>query len=255
LQETRVDLFSAAVLAATIPAVIFAGISKGGFGSGVAFASSSILAVMLPPAVAVGLMLPLLMLMDVQSLIAFWRQWDWRVARVLLWGAVPGTLLGALFWASADPDMIRLIIGAVALGFVGWQAAQQAGLLRLGARFGPRTGVGAGVVLGFTSFVSHAGGPAAAVYMLGQGLSKTAYQATTVLVFWAVNLFKAGFYGGMGIFTRETLLLDLVLVPFAVLGTWAGITLHHRVSERLFFGVTYVALTLTGAKLVWDALT
>ena len=35
--------------AVAIPAVIFAGISKGGFGSGVAFASSSILALILTP--------------------------------------------------------------------------------------------------------------------------------------------------------------------------------------------------------------
>ena len=249
------ELLSWTVFAICVPAVIFAGISKGGFGSGVAFASASILAVILPPAVAVGLMLPLLMLIDVASLPAYWRKWDWPVARVLLLGGVPGTILGAMFWASADPDAIRLIIGAVALLFVAWQGAQALGLIRLGARFGPKTGVGAGVVLGFTSFVSHAGGPAAAVYMLGQGMSKTAYQATTVLVFWAVNLFKSGFYAGMGIFTRETLLLDLALIPFALLGTWLGVKAHHLVPERLFFAITYVALTITGTKLIWDALT
>jgi uncharacterized membrane protein YfcA len=249
------ELLSWSVYAICIPAVVFAGISKGGFGSGVAFASASILAVVLPPAAAVGLMLPLLMLIDLASLPAYWRKWDWPVARVLLVGGVPGTILGALFWAWADPDAIRLIIGAVALLFVAWQSVRALGLVRLGARFGPKTGMAAGVVLGFTSFVSHAGGPAAAVYMLGQGLSKTAYQATTVLVFWAVNLFKSGFYAGMGIFTRETLTLGLGLVPFALLGTWLGIKAHRLVPERLFFALTYVALTLTGTKLVWDALT
>lgn len=249
------DLFSLSVLAFVVPAVIFAGISKGGFGSGVAFASSSILALVLPPAVAVGLMLPLLMLMDVQSLRAYWRQWDWSVAKPLLLGSVPGTVLGALFWAQADPDMIRLLIGLVALLFVAWQAARALGWIRLGAQLGPRGGVISGVVLGFTSFVSHAGGPAAAVYMLGQGLSKTAFQASTVLVFWAVNFFKAFFYAFMGIFTPQTLLLDLVLIPVAILGTWMGIRAHHMLPERWFFGITYVALTITGAKLVWDALT
>ncbi|MDU8911857.1 sulfite exporter TauE/SafE family protein [Aestuariicoccus sp. MJ-SS9] len=249
------ELLTWSVFAMAVPAVIFAGISKGGFGSGVAFASASILALVLEPAVAMGLMLPLLMLIDVASLPAYWRKWDWSVARVLLAGAVPGTFIGALFWASADADMIRLIIGAVALLFVTWQAAQALGLIRLGARFGARTGLVAGGVLGFTSFVSHAGGPAAAVYMLGQGLSKTAYQSTTVLVFWAVNLFKSGFYAGMGIFTRETLLLDLALIPFALLGTWLGIKAHRMVPEKLFFSITYTALTITGTKLIWDALT
>lgn len=247
------ELFSWSVLAFVIPAVIFAGISKGGFGSGVAFASSSILALVLPPAVAVGLMLPLLMMMDVTGLWGYWKQWDWDVSKVLLIGSVPGTLLGAAFFATANPDMIRFLIGAVALLFVAWQGARSVGLIRLGARMGPRGGILSGVVLGFTSFVSHAGGPAAAVYMLGQGLSKTKYQATTVLVFWAVNFFKAFFYAFMGIFTQETLLLDLVLIPVAVAGTWLGIKAHHHLPEKWFFAITYVALTITGAKLMWDA--
>lgn len=250
------ELFSLSVFAFTIPAVIFAGISKGGFGSGVAFASSSILALVLDPGVALGLMLPLLMLIDVSSLPAYWRKWDWPAAKVLLIGGIPGTILGALIYAWANPDVIRFIIGAVALLFVAWQGAQKYGLIRLGrTKFGQKTGLVAGIVLGFTSFVSHAGGPAAAVYLLGQGLQKTTYQATTVLVFWAVNLFKSGFYAGMGIFTKETLLMDLALAPFAILGTWIGIKAHHKVPEGLFFAITYVALTITGLKLVWDSLT
>lgn len=250
------DLFTAPVFAVAIPAVMFAGISKGGFGSGVAFASSSILAIMLDPGTALGLMLPLLMLIDVASLPAYWRKWDWSVAKVLLIGSVPGTLLGALFYAATDPDAVRLLIGLVALLFVGWQMALKAGLIRLGGtKFGPGVGLIAGVVLGFTSFVSHAGGPAASVYLLGQKLGKTAFQATTVLVFWAVNLSKSGIYAGMGIFTLDTLKLAALLVPFALLGTWLGVKAHHMVSERWFFGFAYVALSLTGAKLVWDALT
>ncbi|MBV1868341.1 MAG: TSUP family transporter, partial [Marinosulfonomonas sp.] len=68
--------------AMAIPAVIFAGISKGGFGSGAAFAATPLLAMVLEPAVAVGMMLPLLMLMDVGALRPYWKKWDWASARV-----------------------------------------------------------------------------------------------------------------------------------------------------------------------------
>lgn len=54
--------------AIAVPAVLFAGISKAGFGSGASFASASILAIFLPPGMALGIMLPLLMLIDVASL-------------------------------------------------------------------------------------------------------------------------------------------------------------------------------------------
>ena len=40
------------------PAVIFAGISKGGFGSGAAFAAASVLALVVEPGLALGVMLP-----------------------------------------------------------------------------------------------------------------------------------------------------------------------------------------------------
>lgn len=250
------DLFTAPVFAVAIPAVIFAGISKGGFGSGVAFASASILAIVLDPGIALGLMLPLLMLIDVASLPAYWRKWDWPAARVLLIGSIPGTILGALFYAWTNPDAVRLLIGLVALVFVAWRLVLAVGLVRLGeTKFGSGVGIVAGIVLGFTSFVSHAGGPAASVYLLGQKLPKTRFQATTVLTFWAVNLSKSGIYAGMGIFTWDTLKLDALLIPFALLGTWLGIKAHHIVPERLFFAIAYAALTLTGTRLIWDALT
>ncbi|WP_375259239.1 sulfite exporter TauE/SafE family protein [Citreimonas sp.] len=250
------EILSWSVFLVAVPAVIFAGVSKGGFGSGAAFASASILALVIPPGAALGLMLPLLMLIDVTSLRAYWRRWDWQAGRVLLLGAVPGTLAGAAFYAAASPDAIRLLIGIVSVSFVAWQVARSRGWIRFAEwRPGRTTGTVAGVVVGFTSFVSHAGGPAAAVYLLGRGLSKTAYQATTVLVFWAVNLLKSLFYAGMGIFSAETLLLAAALAPFALLGTWIGIRAHTRVSERLFFGVTYTLLTLTGIRLIWIALT
>lgn len=250
------ELFTLPVFAVAIPAVLFAGISKGGFGSGVAFASSAILAITLEPGLALGLMLPLLMLIDVASLRPYWDKWDWTVSRILLIGSVPGTILGAVFYAMTDPDAVRLLIGSVAILFVLWQTARAVGLVRLGdTKFGPKVGLCAGLVMGFTSFVSHAGGPAAAVYLLGQRLGKTTFQATTVLVFSVVNLAKVGFYAGLGVFTKDALLLGLVLVPFALLGTWMGVKAHRFVPEKAFFSVTYVALILTGTKLIWDALT
>ena len=59
----------------------------------------------------------------------------------------------------------------------------------------------------------------------------------------------------LGIFTYDTLWLDLWLAPFALLGTWLGVKAHFAIPERAFFALTYVLLTVTGSKLVWDGLT
>lgn len=236
-------------------AVIFAGVSKGGFGSGAAFTSAAVLALVMEPATALALMLPLLMLIDLATLRPYWRRWSWEDARALLLGAVPGVALGAALISRADADLLRLLIGGIALAFVGWQLATRAGLLRPGARDVPLWGGWlAGVVAGFTSFISHAGGPAAAVYLLARGLGKTPYQATTVLVFGLINLIKIGPYAWMGLITEQTLWLGAALAPFALLGAWLGVKAHYLVPDRVFFALTYVLLSLTGARLIAVAL-
>ena len=122
--------FDLAFFAVTIPAILFAGISKSGFGSGAAFASMAVLALILDPAVALGLTLPLLMLVDAVTLRPYWRRWDWPSARLLILGAVPGVGLGAALFQMANPDVFRVLIGAVALGFVSFQLAVRLRLLR-----------------------------------------------------------------------------------------------------------------------------
>jgi uncharacterized membrane protein YfcA len=241
--------------AAAIPAVIFAGISKGGFGSGAAFAATPLLALVMPPGAAIGLMLPLLMLMDVSALRPYWRLWSARDAWRMTLGAAPGVVLATVFYAHASADLLRLLIGLMALGFVAFQLARAGGWLVPRARpYGAAAGLLAGVVAGFASFISHAGGPPAAIYLLSQRLDKTAYQATSVLIFWAVNLMKAPPYALTGIFTRQTLEADVLLAPFALLGVWLGVKAHRAMPERPFFAVTYTLLTMTGLKLVLDVL-
>src|SRR6056297_793599 len=111
------DVLSWTVFALGIPAVMFAGVSKGGFGSGAAFASASILALAFEPAMALGIMLPLLMLIDISSLPAYWKKWSWPEVRLLMIGGVPGTFLGAIFFGLVEADAIRLIIGGISIGF------------------------------------------------------------------------------------------------------------------------------------------
>lgn len=236
-------------------AVLFAGVSKGGFGSGAAFAAVPFLALILEPATAVAFMLPMLMLQDVTSLRPYWRKWDWPCARVLMISATPGVVLGYLFFGWADDDLIRVMIGVIAVGFVLYRLSGISRTLQ-----GQRTssyqyrGIFWGMLSGFTSFVSHAGGPPSAIYLLGQNLSKERFQATTVIVFWWVNLIKLIPYTALGLFSRETLMANLILAPVAVAGALLGVAAHRVISETIFFRLTYVFLTITGSKLIFDGL-
>ena len=238
------------------PAVIFAGVSKAGFGSGAAFAAASLLALVVEPGLALGIMLPLLMLIDVSSLRPYWRKWSMPDVRLLLLGGLPGLIAGAMLYRVASPDLIRLMIGGVSVGFVIWQVSLATGILRLARPHMPDwAGLLLGCATGFTTFISHAGGPPAAMFLLSRGLTKTQFQASTVLLFWTLNIIKFVPYALLGMFTQQTFTANLLLAPFALLGTWLGVRAHHMVPERLFFALTYLLLTLTGSKLIWDGLT
>ena len=241
-------------LAAAVPAVLVAGISKGGFGAGAGFAATPILALAVSPQFAVGLMLPLLMVMDLAGLRAWWGKWSWVDARAMMAGTVPGIALGAGFVALAPADALRLMIGLVAVGFVIFQLARERGWLGGGAARPPsdlRAGFW-GMICGFTSFATHAGGPPAAVHLLSRGLSKSQYQGTTVILFAFVNAVKLGPFWAVGLFGEGQLRAALWLAPLAVAGIFIGVWAHHHVPEKAYFRIVQALLSVTGAKLIWD---
>ncbi len=247
--EMNIEFFVIAALA-----TVFAGTSKGGFGSGAAFASSAILATVIDPGVAVGFMLPLLMVMDLGGFKPYWKKWNTMAAFWLILGALPGGISGALFFSYTNDAALRVLIGVISIAFVVWQVAKNLGYVRPVALVRVRLwGIICGVAAGFTSFVSHAGGPPAAIYLLARNLGKTEFQATTVLVFWAVNLSKVVPYAALGLFSKQSLLLNVYFIPFALFGVWLGVVLHRWMSEKVYFGLTYVLLLITGARLIWMA--
>ena len=245
----------AAFWAAAIPAVLLAGISKGGFGGGLGFAATPLIALAAGPAEAAAIMLPLLILMDQVGIVSYWRRWSLAAALPAIAAAAFGIGAGALAFGSVPPDALRLALGLIALIFVAFQFAQRAGWRpRAGGRRPLRAAIW-GWAAGFTSTISHAGGPPITLYLLGERLEKTAFQASTVLIFWAINLMKIGPYAAIGVLDLSTLSRSFSLAPAAFAGVLLGVWAHRHVPERLYFGMMVVLLGLTGAKLAWDGAT
>ncbi|MFT4792485.1 MAG: putative membrane protein YfcA [Paracoccaceae bacterium] len=243
-------------LSFALPAVLIAGLSKGGFGAGAAFVATPLIALALPPHQAVGLMLPLLMVMDVTGLRAYWRRWNWHEAWPIMLGAVPGVAAAAYFFARTDPDAVRILIGVLALSFAAFQLAQSRGWRPPRALAASRGHGGFwGMVAGFTSFASHAGGPPVAIQLLSRGIDKTTYQATTVLIFWWINLVKVWPYAQLGLFTKDTMIAALWLAPVAVAGMLLGVWGHKHLPEKWYFIMVRTLLAITGCKLIWDGTT
>lgn len=239
--------------AAAVPAVLMFGISKGGFGGGLGTLAVPLMALVISPVRAAGILLPILCLMDLISLWAYRRKWIWTELRVLLPASLIGIGVGTWLFGYMSPAVIRLIVGIVALVFTAhYFVSRRQRPLGDSRDFPQILGWLGGGTAGFTSFIAHAGGPPISMYLLRRPLNRTDFVATTVLFFAVVNYVKLVPYAWLGQLQSANLLTSLVLAPLAPVGVMIGVYLHKRVSDRFFFGVVYVLLFLVGLRLIWD---
>ena len=235
-----------------MPAVILAGVSKGGLGGGgLAVMAVPLMSLLIPPPQAAAIMLPLLCAMDVMGIWVYRRAWSRSALKILIPAALLGIGIGTLLFRTMNVDVIRLLVAAVALSFsFNWLLSR--GQLREPTRSNPVKGGFWGALAGFTSFVAHAGGPPLNVYLIPLRLEKSVYIGTCVIFFATINLAKIPPYYWLGQFTAENLLTAAALLPLVPVGMGIGIWAQKRVNERVFYGLCYAALIITGFKLLYD---
>ncbi len=234
-----------------IPAVLLTGVSKGGFGGGIAMMGTPMIALVVPPLTAAAIMLPVLLLMDAISLVSYRGKVKWAIIAQMIPGAMVGTAIGWAAAAHVSDNMIRILVGTIAITFAVHQTAKDLRRMPAAEQSLPR-GAFWGAVAGFTSFVSHAGGPPYQAYTVPLKLEKLLYAGTSVMFFAIVNSSKVVPYLALGQFSSINLLAALSLMPVAIAGTGLGIWLVRRIRQELFYRITYTAMLIVGAKLIWD---
>ncbi len=168
-------------------------------------------------------------------------------------GALLGVWLGYVYAAQVSPAAVMAAVGLISILF---------GLYRLWierhalpeARDSPGwVGTIAGVATGFTSQIAHAGGPPLQLWVLPRRLPRDVLVGTSAVFFAIVNWMKVPAFAALGEFTRGNLLTAGVLVPVAIVSTYAGVHLVRRVDAERFYTAIYWLMILVGVKLVWDA--
>lgn len=238
------------------PAILLTGISKGGL-SGLGALTVPVLAMVLPPGQAVGLMLPILCLMDLFGLWAYRRSWSRDQLGVLLLGALVGIGFGILAFDHLDDNAVRIAIGANALVFtlLNWlKPFVTKGKPDEPAAPSTPKGFFWSGVSGFASYIAHAGGPPLLMYLLPQRIDKMLLAGTTVVYFAIVNFIKLGPYIWFGQIDGANFTQALVLAPLAPIGIWIGYWLTKRIDSKTFYQLSHILLLVAGLKLVYDGL-
>lgn len=237
------------LIAAT--AVLIVAMSKAGLLGSLGMVAVPLLTFVMPARDAAGMMLPLLLVMDAIAIWTYRKDADWRILRIMIPGAMVGTVIGWVLWTIVSDAMVLLLVGVVTLLFI------LDAILPLRKKLEglpPSKGWGAfwGGFAGFTSFISHTGGPPFQIYVLPQRLSPVRYSGTNAFFFAIVNTAKLIPYFFLGQLSVSNLTVGLILAPLAVAGVLLGVWLVRRISVKAFYNIAYWLVFVLALKLVYD---
>jgi uncharacterized membrane protein YfcA len=212
-----------------------------------------VMALEINPVVAAGLMLPVYVVSDWFGLYAYRKAFDRRVLVIAMAGMTAGVGLG---WATASmvsEHWVTVLVGVISVVF----ALNQ--ILRRPVVAEPQPPqVAPGLfwcgIAGFTSFVSHTGGPPFQVWTQPLGLRKAVFAGTSTIAFAYVNMIKLGPYIMLGQINLHSLELAAVLMPVAAASVFLGVWLVKVLPEKLFFRILTWSLLVVGGQLVWKGL-
>ncbi len=231
-------------------AAIFVGMGKGGLPV-VAMLAVPTLALAMSPVAAAGLLLPVYVLSDIFGLYAYRQSFNGRVLAIMVVAMTIGVTIGYFSAARVSEAWVTIIIGVIGVVF----ALNL--LIRRQVQSEPRRaevvpGLFWGAIAGFTSFVSHSGGPPYQVYTQPLGMSKAMYAGTATIAFAYVNAIKLIPYYALGQINLQSLETAALLMPVAAVSVFTGVRLVNWLPERVFFQLVTWALLAVSVKLIWD---
>lgn len=233
-----------------IASAFLVGMGKGGLPV-VGMLAVPVLSLVISPVTAAGLLLPVYVVSDMFGLYAYRHEFNLRVLAILLPGAVVGIGIG---WATATivPEpAVTLAVGLIGVVFALNLLFRANNNAKARPADVPR-GLFWGVLTGFTSFVSHSGGPPYQVYTLPLKMTKTVFAGTSTIAFAVINVAKLVPYWALGQFSAENLHVAVLLMPVAAVAVFTGVRLVRVLPEVLFFKLVTWALLLVSVKLIWD---
>lgn len=225
------------------------GLSKAGL-KGIDMLNITIMTIVFGGKASTGIVLPLLCVADILAVKYYHRHAQWpHVMKLMPWMII-GILVGVFVGKDLNEAIFRKVMATIIVLTV---------VIMLVIEFRkslliPQNKLfvsGMGLVSGFTTMLGNLAGAFSNIYFLAMRLPKNDFIGTGAWIFLIINLFKLPFQ----VFywnniTLTSLLTDLALVPFLILGFWCGIKLVARIKDDLYRQVVIV-LTLIGAIFIF----
>ena len=235
--------------------VLLAGALAGGFVSGLAGFGTALMALgiwlyVLPPAVAVPLVLICSVIAQTATMPGIWRSIDFQLVWPFLIGGLAGVPLGTLLIADADPNVFKLSVGVLLLVF---PVALYFQRTPMAFSFGGRTADAAiGFAGGILGGLAGLSGPLPILWASVRGWGKEARRGVFQTFNWTVLSAALCLQAATGFIKLDVIWLALLAFPATILGAWLGARTYHALSDRNFRDVVLGLLFLSGIGLVWS---
>ena len=231
--------------------IIVFGLSKGGFPGPISMLAVPIMSFAMSPLKAVGILLPLLLVMDLIALYLYWNKWDLKLLKIIIPSSIIGIIIGSITFQYTSENQIRILVGIISILFVVISIYQKNSSLLNPTK---SKGIFWSGAAGYTSFLIHAGNPPINFYVLPLKLDKLTYLGTMTMTFFIINFVKIFPYYYFDLLAPSNLKVSFLLLPLAITSVVIGFYIQKFISEKLFFNIVYILLFVSGFKLIFDAL-
>jgi uncharacterized protein len=238
-------------------AVLLFGALAGGFVSGLAGFGTALMALgiwlyVVPPDVAVQLVLICSVIAQTWTMPSIWRSIDFKLVTPFLVGGLAGVPIGTVLVAYADPRHCKLAVGVLLLIFPAALYIQRKPMaLTIGGKAADGAIGFAGGVLGGLAGLS---GPLPILWASVRGFDKDERRALFQTFNWTILTAAFVAQAGSGLVTRETMWLALLVFPATICGAWLGARAYHVLSDGHFRDIVLGLLFLSGVTLVWSSI-
>jgi uncharacterized membrane protein YfcA len=244
-------------MTAAADALLFLGALAGGFVSGLAGFGMALMALgiwlyVLPPSLAVPLVLVCSVIAQSATLPTMWRTFDLALVWPVVAGGLAGVPIGTMLVAHADPQIFKLSVGVLLLIFptaLYFQGRPMA--LAFGGR---AADAGIGFVGGVLGGLAGLSGPLPILWASVRGWGKEERRGVFQIFNLAILLAALCLHAAAGLVGPEVAWLTLPVFPGAVLGAWLGARIFHALSDRNFRDLVLALLFLSGVILIWNSL-
>jgi hypothetical protein len=237
-------------------ALLVFGALAGGFVSGLAGFGTALMALgiwlyILPPSIAVPLVLICSVVAQLSTLPSMWKSFDLSLVWPFLIGGIAGVPLGTMMIASADPTVFKLSVGVLLLVFPTALYFNSRPLaIKLGGRIADGAIGFAGGILGGLAGLS---GPLPILWANIRGWNKHERRGIFQLFNFTVLAMALLLQTASGIVALDVVWLAAIAFPGTLIGAWLGARVYHALSDRHFGDVVLGLLFLSGLALVWNS--